>query len=113
MVMRKISRRLNFCLLPKFDLKNLKNKTSFQKFSFVYGNIWNFFNLDLAVPQEGSIKPPFGNPSMLALLGGSRGGQTMTTNSNFISPIVDFFDCQKTENLQTHVLSGKRKKFGS
>ena len=56
--MRKISRRLNFCLLPKFDLKNLKNKISLSKFSFVYGNIWNIFNLDLAVLQKGFIKPP-------------------------------------------------------
>ena len=57
MVMRKIPRRLNFCLLPKFDLKNLKNKISLRKFSFVYGNIWNILDLDLAVPQKGSITP--------------------------------------------------------
>ena len=57
MVMRKITRRLNFCLLPKFDLNHLKNKISLRKFILVYGNIWNIFNLDLAVRQKGSMTP--------------------------------------------------------
>ena len=68
MVMRKITRRLNFCLLPKFNLNYLKNKISSKFYILVYGNIWNFFDLDLAVLQKGSIKPPLQQEMVKAVI---------------------------------------------